>query len=214
MQHNNFKEFYCTGTNLTRQRIEIFSWQNTPNMLLKTAVRISGSIPIYYKPVIIDSAGVETEKPLPGVVYNYYVDGGMLENFPITMFDTCRDGSSIPFLCSNMAYNRQTLGLKLDRPEQIEQYKNSVAIPDYPILTKNNYLGAFFNLLQETLQRKSINLEEEKGRTIYISQGQISAAIKKMKEEEKNELYDNGKSAVEKFFNLKILSAKGLSLPL
>lgn len=194
------KNFFCTGTNLTKQRTEIFSWKHTPNMMLKTAVRISGSIPLYYKPVILDSAGKEVNNPVNGILYNYYVDGGMLANFPITLFDSCINCTCKELHCPQYHYNTQTLGLKLERPEQIPQLPNNPELVEYPIKNRKDYLGAFFNLMQETLQRKSFNLEEEKGRTIYISQGHYSAQIKKMTKEEKDELFGYGKKAVEVFF--------------
>ncbi len=197
-QNKNIKEFYCTGTNLTQQRTEIFSWKHTPNMMIKTAVRISGSIPIYYKPVILDSLGNEVIKINKGVLYNYYVDGGMVANFPITIFDSCKNGSVLN--CIPIKYNKETIGLKLERPEQLPEFPNNTKLTTYPIYNRENYLGAFFNLMQETLQRKSLNLEEEKGRTIYISQGHYSAQIKKMSDDAKNELFSFGKKAVEDFF--------------
>ena len=49
-------------------------------------------------------------------------------------------------------------------------------------------------------ERKYPNLENEKGRTIYISYGDISPVVKKMSVKEKRFLYDNGVKGAEGFF--------------
>jgi NTE family protein len=191
------KEFYCTGVNITQQRLEIFSWEHSPGMLLKTAVRISGSIPLYFRPVFIDSSGREVKKPKPGYNYQLYVDGGMISNYPIGMFDTCGCTCN-PLTCNTPAFNNATLGLKLERPEQIEQFKQSNDIPPYTINNLSQYLNAFSNLLLETMNRRG-NMENEKGRTIYISYGDIQSKVRKMKDEQKRYLFANGQKAAQQF---------------
>ena len=57
------------GTNYTRGKEEIFSYETSPDMSVITAVRISISIPIIFIPVLYKS--------------EYYVDGGLVNNFPI-----------------------------------------------------------------------------------------------------------------------------------
>jgi hypothetical protein len=53
--------------------------------------------------------------------------------------------------------------------------------------------------MMETLARQYPKLDNEKGRTIYIAQGDISPQVKKTKEKDKLLLYNNGKAAVERF---------------
>jgi NTE family protein len=191
------RDFYCTGTNITRQRVEVFSYASTPSMPLKTAVRISCSIPLYFEPVFIDSLGLEVKKPLPGHRYQLYVDGGMIANYPISIFDTCAcHGNALT--CSHAKFNPETIGLKLERPEQIEQFKQSDDIPAYTVSSFNEYLKAFSNLLIETLNRRD-DMANEKGRTIYISYGDINSKVRKMKVEEKRLLFGNGEKAAIAF---------------
>jgi NTE family protein len=199
--NNNFKEVYCTGTNVTKQRLQIFSWQHTPQMQLKTAVHISGSIPVYFKPVAIDSMWNKVPIKNNKNKFDLYIDGGMINNYPINMFDSCVNGND-PFDCENIKYNYQTLGLKLERPEQIQQFNNGItAIAPHPVSSLNDYKLALINLLQEILGRKTINLENEKGRTIYISYGNVFGKIRKVSTAEKKELFNNGAKAAENFFN-------------
>jgi len=195
----DLKDLYCTGTNVTKQRLQIFSWQQTPSMQLKTAVHISGCIPVYYKPVAIDSSWNQVAVKNNKHKFDLYVDGGMINNFPINMFDTCLNGGD-PFDCENVKYNMQTLGLKLERPEQIEQFNSGItAIAPHPISSLNDYKLALINLLEEILARKTINLVNEKDRTIFISYGNIFGKIRKGSLAEKTELFDNGVKASESF---------------
>ncbi len=198
--NNDFKDVYCTGTNVSKQQLQVFSWQHTPHMQLKTAIHISGSIPVYFRPVAIDSAWNEVPIKNNKINFDLYVDGGMINNYPINIFDSCLDGNN-PFDCENITYNNQTLGLKLERLEQIQQFNNGITtIAPHPVTSLNDYKLALINLLQETLGRKTFNLENEKGRTIYISYGNVFGKIRKVSATEKNELFNNGVKAAEIFF--------------
>ncbi len=197
-QYNSrYKNFYCIGTNLTRQQAETFSAGTTPLMPLKVAVRISCAIPLFYKPVLLDSTGRVVETPSRNQRYQVYVDGGIMANYPINLFDSCRDGGN-PLFCTNVVHNYQTLGLKLDRVEQVEQLATSTEIPPYTISNLNDYISAFMNLMMETMNRKP-GLENEKNRTIYIGYGNILSKPRKMKPEEKKALYESGQTAVVRF---------------
>ncbi|MEP7229474.1 MAG: patatin-like phospholipase family protein [Ginsengibacter sp.] len=201
LMDNTFKDFYCTGTNISRQQLEIFSWETWPQMQLKTAVHISGCIPFYFKPVAIDSVGNEIYAKKADSKYDLYVDGGMLCNFPINMFDSCAAGHN-PLVSKDVHYNYETLGLKLEREKQIEEFEeNKTTIAPYQIKNMMDYTSAVMNLMMEKINRNSTDLSNEKGRTIYISYGEISGRIRKMSSEEKKLLHDNGVSAAKQFFN-------------
>ncbi len=205
LTNKDFKEFYCTGTNITLQRLDILSWQTWPDMKLKTAVHISGCIPFYFKPVPVDRTGNEVQLKDTLANYNLYVDGGFLCNYPINMFDSSLDGSN-PLTSEKVIYNQQTLGLKLERGEQIEEFnKNNLSIAPYQISSMKQYTSAVMNLMMESINRKP-GLANEKGRTIYISYGDISGRPRKISSEEKKFLHDNGIPAADKFFNKPIVA--------
>ncbi|RYF84561.1 MAG: patatin, partial [Chitinophagaceae bacterium] len=88
LQKPQFKDFYCTGTNLSRQRLQVFSYEHSPHMPLAQAVRISCSIPLYFEPVALDDQFRRIKKNDTLSFVNYYVDGGMLSNYPISIFDS------------------------------------------------------------------------------------------------------------------------------
>ncbi len=197
-----FKNFYCTGTNISKQELEIFSWENWPDMKLKTAVHISSSIPFYFVPIAIDDQGNEVSMEQDSIKYDLYVDGGMLCNYPISIFDSCKSGGN-PLVCNDIIFNPQTIGLKLERAEQIDLFKqNKTHVAPYEIQSMKDYSAAIMNLLIETLNRRSPELKNEIGRTIYISYGEIGGKPRKVSRTVKEELYHNGVSAANKFFNI------------
>jgi NTE family protein len=199
VQSKSYKDLYCTGTNLSKQQLEVFSYNTTPNMPIALAVRISGGVPLYFEPIALDNNQQKIKKGDTLSFVNYYVDGGMMCNYPISMFDTCQNNGN-PLLSNNLKFNSQTLGIKLERAAQIDSLqKNNISIPPYTVNNLNEYLTAFGNLMIETLNRKYPNLENELGRTIYVNQGNISPKIKKMKPTEKQLLYDNGVRAAMDF---------------
>jgi NTE family protein len=195
LQANNaaYKNLHIVATNLSKQRMEVFSAITSPNLPIKTAVRASISIPMYFGAVFIDSNGVVAKEPVKGNMYNVYVDGGILGNYPLQIFDS---GSA----------NMQTLGLKLERPEQIDYYDNSGDIAPYNIDDFRTYINALYNVVIEGLNR-NIPFEQEKQRTIYISTGNISPRVRTINMSQKSILYNNGASAVKEF-----LEAKGKSV--
>lgn len=208
LQNSTYKELYCTGTNISKQQLEIFSLEKTPDMPIALAVRISGSIPLYFEPVALDNQYRKIVRKDSTIFINYFVDGGMLCNYPISIFDTCLFNLN-PLECNALKFNTETLGIKMERPEQIDSLqKNSITIPSYNINKFSDYLSALTNLVIETLNRKFPNLENEKGRTIYISHGNIHAKIRKMMPEEKLLLYNNGAKAVSDFFDKKLVTVK------
>jgi len=201
LKSDRFKDFYCTGTNLSKQRLEIFSYENSPDMPVALAVRISSGIPLYFEPVALDDHLQKVKKGDSVLFINYYVDGGMLCNYPISMFDSCDVGCLNPLLCDKVKFNPRTIGIKLERSQQIDSLNhNSINIPAYDINKFSEYLAAFSNLLMETLSRKYPGLENEKGRTVYVNQGNISPKIKKTRLQDKKALYDNGVKAANDFF--------------
>lgn len=201
LMNNTFKDFFCMGTNITEQRVQILSWKTFPNMELKTAVHISSCIPFYYKPVPLDSLGKEVSLKDTLSKYDLFVDGGMLCNYPINIFDSCISGGN-PLTCKNVIYNQQTLGLKLERGEQIKEFeKGKTDIAPYKINNMKEYSSAVMNLMMESLNRESPDLANESGRTIYISYGDISGRPRKVSAAERKILHDNGKEAAKEFFN-------------
>lgn len=178
-----YKDLYVTASNLSRQRLTVFSWESFPDMEVATAVRASMSVPLYFRAVCLDSLGRKTSPPKGDV----YVDGGLVMNYPLGLFD-----SSGP--------NAQTLGLKLERPEQMAHFKQGTEIAPFEISNFKSYMGALYNLTIETLNRKA-PMEDEQRRTIYISTAGINPKVRRITKAQKDVLYRSGKEAAERYLN-------------
>jgi NTE family protein len=203
LQNKLFKDFYCTATNLSKQRLDVFSYEQTPDMSVALAVRISGGIPFYFQPIVTNNWYQKIDKTDTTSFRNYYVDGGMIANYPINIFDSCENKGN-PLFSDKVLFNPQTLGIKLERPAQIDSLKNnSSSIPPFQIKSFKDYIYAFNNLVFETLNRRYPNLENEKDRTIYVSYGTIQSVVRKMKPAEKTLLFNNGVKATMDFLSTK-----------
>ena len=196
MQNSSYKDLYVTSTNLTLQRAETFCHTTMPDMKIKTAVRISASVPLYFSATFLDNTGNIVKHPALSKNHQVYVDGGILQNYPIEMFDSSTYGGVAP---GEHTVNHKTLGLKLERPEQISHYNSHSDIAPYNINSLKNYVGALYNIVIENLNRKQ-SYQDECFRTVYISTNNISAKVKKVSVHQKQLLYDNGREAAEKFF--------------
>ena len=196
---NSFRDLYVTGTNLSKQQTEILSYETYPEMKVRDAVRISMSIPLYFKAVAINQRGqvVSLKKNTEGA--SIMVDGGITANFPIHIFDqpqyfasakTSTPGS--PFL------NPETLGLRLDRAEQIAFDQKQAGLAPYTIYNFNDYIGAFYNMVLENLNRNTLTSEDWQ-RTISINTLQFSPKIKKLSVVQKEQLLQSGQQAVQDF---------------
>ena len=187
-----FKDLYVTATNLTQQRLEIFSWETHPDMPIRIAIRASVSIPLYYGAVFIDSTGKVARHPKKGLVYNVYVDGGLMANYPIITFNTEQDNAQ-------GIINKFTLGLKLERPEQIEYQHQHKGLAPYTIHTLRNYVSSLYNITIEQLNPR-IPYEAEQKQTIYISTSNMNPRVRHISSEQKKLLFTNGIEGAHNFF--------------
>ncbi len=87
---NDYKNMYMTTVDLSENKLIILSYETTPDMKLVDAVRASASYPIMYTPFIDQES-------------HYYVDGGLLNNYPINLFSQEIENTCI--------YNPETLGI-------------------------------------------------------------------------------------------------------
>lgn len=77
-----FKDLYVIGTDISNGTSTLFSYETTPNMEVAEAVRISMSVPLLFESISSSCSINNTESN------GLYVDGGMLYNYPINLFDT------------------------------------------------------------------------------------------------------------------------------
>lgn len=83
-------DFKVTAVNLRTENLFIFSKDTTPLFPVSTAVRMSMSLPLIYKPVRIQESDLKSKSFTDSQAAYFsgtYVDGGLLDNAPIRVFD-------------------------------------------------------------------------------------------------------------------------------
>lgn len=191
-----FLELHVTATCLNRQELIVFSQATYPAMKVKDAVRVSMSIPLYFEANFIDSEGRLYKNITDRAGLDVVVDGGIIGNYPIALFDSDVADSSGQL---QRVPNAQTLGLRIDSDEQIAHDKDGQGLAAMEITSLESYTEAFYVLVLERLNRSSLT-EADWERTISISSVGIGPRIKRMKPEEKERLMQSGQRAVADFF--------------
>jgi NTE family protein len=186
LHQRGFKGLYVTGTSLTKQKAVIFSHETHPNMKVRDAVRISISIPLYFEPVFIDSTGKIIYHPKQKQGLDVLVDGGIVENFPIHMFD-----KATPDL--------NTIGFRLDNDVQIESDKRNRTLAQMKVGNLNEYFKAFYSIVIENLNRQRLT-DIDWQRTVSISDGNVQPRVRRLLQEEIKTLIENGRKAVRARF--------------
>jgi NTE family protein len=195
MQSRGYKNLYITGTSLNKQKAIIFSVNSFPNMKVKDAVRASMSIPLYYEPVILDSVGKKYKDICDCLHCDIVVDGGILENFPIHVFDTLNNYLGINMYKPN--YN--TIGLRIDSESQIQNDSADNDLAEVPIINFQNYINAFYTLGLESVNRGLLSNADWQ-RTISIGDAAIQPKVKRLNMAQKYNLMQSGSDAVLKYF--------------
>ena len=198
-----YRDLYTTGTNLTRQRVQVFSYETTPTMRVADAVRISMSIPLYFRAVLLDAGNqVITGTPAPGQPVQVLVDGGLLANYPVDLFDYPRYLPAGPAAAPDAhghVFNPETLGLRLDRAEQIPLDGAPTGrrqLAPYDITDFNTYMAALYTVALENLNPVQ---PADWPRTISIDFLNFSPKIKRISDAQKQQLMDSGRKGAQAF---------------
>jgi NTE family protein len=187
-------ELHIAATNLNEQRAEFFSFETHPNMRIVDAVRASMSVPFWFEAVCLDAEGRVVEAGEGDV----YIDGGVLTNFPLTLFDDpkyCTSGDCL----SADGRNLETLGLRIDDPLQVAADNAGEGLARRDIENVEDYVVALYSLVLEGLNRQALN-GNDWNRTISISDTSIGPRVKSLSPEAKSQLLDSGRSAVRSRF--------------
>lgn len=198
---NKFKDIYLIGADLSTGFSKVFSYKHTPDVKVADAARISMSIPLFFKAI----QGVNGDK-------HVYVDGGLLDNYPIKVFDRASyvsQESSIRTteyydktnetlekkfgLDDKYVYNKETLGFRLDSKEEIESFLN----PEMQLKIKNDIktLFSYTKALVTTLIdfQNNVHLHSDDWqRTVYIDTLGVSSVDFKISDSMKDSLVKSG----------------------
>lgn len=145
------------------------------------AVRMSMSIPFFFEPVRIENAKEERE--------HIIVDGGMLSNFPVWLFDCATDEEP----------EWPTFGLLLVEPEPEKSVSVRLTMErDRGVSALIDYVKAMAQTMMEAHDRMYVQ-QAEWARTIGIPTLGVGTTEFDITRERALALYDSGRSATEKF---------------
>ncbi len=197
-ESNKYKSLYVTGTCLNKQKTIVFSSKTYPEMRIVDAVRISMSIPLYFEAIFIDERGKVYSKFNKKQNLDIMVDGGILANFPIFIFDDYKktnDGKTIRI------ENPKTLGIRIDSDKQIQNDLKNRELAYVNINNFRDFVQAFYILVLENLNRNNLTDKDWK-RTVSISDKNIGPKIKKLSQQQKQSLIESGEEGMKNFLHL------------
>jgi NTE family protein len=141
------------------------------------AVRASMSIPYFFRPVKVRDRLAKAD--------TWLVDGGILSNFPIDVFDR-RDGT-LP--------RWPTLGVKLSaRPDALQGVRNTITGPLTMTRAMLDTMGGFHD-------RGHLDDPDVLARTIFVDTGKVRTTDFDLDEATQRWLFDRGRLAAERFLD-------------
>lgn len=158
------------ASDVSRGRLVRLPWdyhlygRNPDTELVADAVRASMSIPFFYEPAIMND--------------KFLVDGGLLSNFPVDIFD---DKAEWP-----------TFGVKLSAKEDAAATIN-------PVTNPLNYTTAILDTLMSAHDRIHVDDPCVTVRTIFVDTTGFKATNFDIKPEQQLVLFENGKKYAKKF---------------
>ena len=202
-------DLYVIGTNLSTGYAEVFSRERHADMPLATAVRISMSIPLFFAAVRF------------GPREDVYVDGGVEMNYPVKLFDRekyidreneayaarpteyyNREYAEFSFRKpgrSPYVYNRQTLGMRLDKSEEISLFRYDEPPRGNPIRTFTDYARALVGAIFKVQENQHLH-GDDWNRTIYINTLDVGTTDFDLTDEKKDALLRSGIDCAEEYF--------------
>lgn len=166
-------ELHVTGTNVTESCTDVFSYKDYPDKKVRDAVLISISFPFVFDSVNFDNCT--------------YIDGGLLNNYPLNIFDTDEDGK----------LNNNVLGIKLVSNEEIYGFENET---DGVVTYSKSIINSLIYEIDKLHQKLDDRTDDG---TIKINTLDYGTFEFDMDQNDKEELIEQGIKAVKKFIKRK-----------
>lgn len=190
LYHKTGIELVITGTNLNKAKTEYFSYETRPQMPIRLALRISTSIPLFFKAVQYEG--------------DIWVDGGTLNPYPLWYFDTNAglEENTIEALmsgtdrtdCNSQNEGREkTIGFKLLNSDEIIQ-DGSLESKRKTICNIKHYAFALIDSMFYQIERGYIKDDYWK-RTIPIYVGTVDTTDFDLSRDTIEKLISAGKNA-------------------
>ncbi len=207
LKNKGFRDLYIIGTNLSTGFAEVFSVEHTPRMRVADAVRISMSIPLFFAAI-------------KNVREDVYVDGGVMCNYPIKLFDREKyiarkdratsarktayyktENQKIPQTSSRYVYNKESLGFRLDSGNEITRFRDGAEPQTVAINDFFDYVAALMKALLSA-QDSTLHLHtDDWHRTVYIDTRDVSFIDFHLSDDKKGRLETHGRKGTEAYFD-------------
>ncbi len=201
-----YKDLYVVCTNVTQQRAEILSYETTPDLSVREAVRMSMGIPIFF-------ASVKNQQG------DIIVDGAVTWNYPINIFDNIKyldnpdNGSKVDYnMDEGYVFNYETLGFRVDSTSEVNYARTDWQNEPKPIKNIKSFVGALMIFIMDMVNKKHLH-KNDWNRTIFIDSLDVKTTEFKLSKEKIKALIDNGKKAVNEYVVWKNNDLKWSTLP-
>lgn len=225
-----YKNLLIIVTNALKNKTEIFSWETTPNLQIADAILTSMSIPGFFYVRYIDNEKSKIDwNPTREKITSHkiipYVDGGVLNNYPINIFHDYKYWLPEYYaLVKSHHFNPSSLGIRVDSKEEVldlidirhhkiislqqiaesEEFAMGPRVSFMP--SPSNWFinpDKIFNMTNKfvTLLTSDLNkVEQYCQRTIAIYDCDIQTTQFNLTETDKIRLKESGKASVNGFF--------------
>jgi NTE family protein len=200
---NGFRDLYFIGTNLSTGFSEVFSYEHTPRKCVADAVRISMSIPMFFAACSSDRGDL-------------YVDGGVMDNYPIKLFDRqkyVQSNFKVPDYyqehnaklkeekkdVSQYVYNLETLGFRLDSTREIAVFRDQAEPAHRQIKDFFDYAWCLVETVLN-LQNGMHLHSDDWHRTVYIDTLEVKTTDFDLSNNRKTDLLKSGRDCTEAYF--------------
>lgn len=189
-----FRELFMVGTNLSLQWPMVYSAENTPDMKIWEATRISMSIPLFF-------AAIKREGQV-------LVDGGVTWNYPLDLFDDRKylspavagTAPGYPTVYDdNHVFNPETLGFRVDTQDEIKAEKEGWRLPPAEISNLVDYLKSLVGFMGDMANKMHLH-DNDWHRTVALDAAGVRTTDFSLPDEKVQLLIANGRSGAETYF--------------
>ena len=205
-EKKTFREMYFLVTNLSTGFSEIMCEEKTPGICIADAVRLSMSIPFFFA----------AKRSMRDDVYS---DGGILDNYPVKLFDrkkylsTTEGGRETDYYkvenkrflkknkgSSPYVYNKETLGFRLDTKEEIAMFRDQAEPASRKIDDFFDFVYAVVGCYMDSQNNQHLHGDDWQ-RTIYIDTLGVGMTDFSVSSKTKDALLESGRKGVREYFD-------------
>ncbi len=200
------KDLYIVCTNVSKQTAEVLSYETTPHLTIKEAVRMSMGIPIFF-------AAIRNEQN------EIIVDGAVTWNYPINIFDNIKyldnpeNGIKVDYNTDqDYVFNHETLGFRVDSLNEIDYSKNDWQTEPMKVKNIKQFVVALMNFTMEMVNKKHLH-KNDWNRTVFVDSLNVQTTQFSLSKQQIVDLIQSGKVAVDNYFTWKKNDLKDGILP-